>query len=65
MRYGVVVNDKWALGVVVVPYKIATALTLLGATMLPRTTNGDVVQCTCMCDLTLSELPCCRSFFYS
>jgi len=56
----VIVNDKWALDVVVVPYKTATALSLLGVTA----TNGDVVQCTSICDLTLSELPCCRSFFF-
>jgi hypothetical protein len=52
MRYGVGVNDKWTLDVSVFHYKTATALTLLGASVLPRMTNGDVVQCTSICDLT-------------
>jgi hypothetical protein len=66
MRYGVGVNDKWTLDVSVFPYKTATALTLLGATVLPLMTNGDVVQCTCtsICDLTFQRITVLYVFFF-
>ena len=56
MRYGVVVNDKWTLDVAVFPNKTATALTLLGATVIPCTTDGDDVHCTSICDLTFKRI---------
>jgi hypothetical protein len=52
MRYGVVMNDKWTFAVEVVCCKSAAVLTVLGAAMLPHTTNGDIVECTSICDLT-------------